>query len=627
MISVTKFKHWLPNFIAKRRKITELKMAKAKKATVKFQKNKLKGTLERRKKYTKFRQQVNRRKERRNRNQENGKAANPKEEATEAQPETSNAEQANVEDYFCNFSIGSEESLDLSDDEEEDVNGLDLLEAVEDEEMEEKDDSEKEEEEEEEEEEDDDDDDDEDEVFVSDDEEEESGDEDDDEMEDDDSQAVTMEMLSNWSTLAKSKSVDSFKHLLMAFRSIARSDEESTFTYRVSNHKVYKKLVRVTLKSAYPIFSQHLFFTKKAKHPAKTKNWRRLEKVVRLFLNNCVRFLRDLDQDDMLQYILTHLEPCTLYFGCFPKAAREYLRVLLDRWSDNGLSSESRARCYQSIKQFATTAIDTEKNSYLSHCLKGVYLVFAKHATKVTESTLPMIQQMLEEGPDLYTLDQKVSAQHAQVYIHQLSSHLKSAKKQHTAESFKSVYTWQFVSCLDFWANVIGNTCNPDIGTTSPMLSQLQPLVDVSLQTLKMNPVGQFLPLRVHIIRSLIGLIDGTGYFVPLSPFIFEIFSGDVKSKMEPTDLPAFEWDLYLRTPKEYTQTKIYQDAKYQVFYDSIIDFYACFGLSIAFPELAIPVLSKLKEDQKDLKGTRFSKSLRTLIDKVWIILVLIDRN
>ena len=159
--------------------------------------------------------------------------------------------------------------------------------------------------------------------------------------------------------------------------------------------------------------------------------------------------------------------------------------MLLDRWSDASLSAESRARCYQSIKKFAATAIDVEKNSYVSHCLKGVYLVFAKHATKMTESTLPMIQQMLEEGPDLYTLDQKVSSQHAQVYIHQLTSHLKSAKKQHTAESFKTIYTWQFVSCLDFWANAIANTCNPETGVVSPMLTHLKPLVDLSLQTIR----------------------------------------------------------------------------------------------------------------------------------------------
>lgn len=94
--------------------------------------------------------------------------------------------------------------------------------------------------------------------------------------------------------------------------------------------KVYKKLMKETLRLTYPILSQHIVLTKKVRHPAKTKLWPKLEKVVRLFLNNCVRFLRDLEQDDLVEYTLTQLEPCTVYFGCFPKAAREYLRVSLE---------------------------------------------------------------------------------------------------------------------------------------------------------------------------------------------------------------------------------------------------------------------------------------------------------
>jgi hypothetical protein len=32
----------------------------------------------------------------------------------------------------------------------------------------------------------------------------------------------------------------------------------------------------------------------------------------------------------------------------------------------------------------------------------------------------------------------------------------------------------------------------------------------------------------------------------------------------------------------------------YRVVYDSIVDYYACFGLSIAYPELAIPAIAKV---------------------------------
>ncbi|KAI7885576.1 Noc2-domain-containing protein, partial [Lichtheimia hyalospora FSU 10163] len=595
---------------------------KQKKSTIKFQRTKLKQTIERRRQHNKLKQQINRRKERRAaRAKDNGTKADAKKDQN-ASDKTENFDQhANAADFFCNFMIGSEEVLDLEEDREIELNALDQFQAVEPEEGQEEDDMQLDQEqdaEEEESEQEDDDDDDDDEGFDSEDDMEQDDDDDMEEDEDEDSNAtiVTKEMLDEWIKGAQAKSPDALKHLLMAFRSITRSDDgtDTQMSYRVTNHKLYTKVVKVAVKSTYPILSQHIIITKKARHPAKTKHWRRLEKVVHLFLNSCVRFLRDLDQDDLVQYILTHIAPATMFFGCFPKTAREYLRVLLDRWSDSALSSETRAACYQAIKLFATAAIDTEKNNYLPHALKGVYLIFAKHSTRVTESNHARLQQMLQEGTDLYAVDPKVGAQHADVYIRQLSSHLKAARKSQTQESIRSVYAWQFISCLDFWAGAIGLTCSPEMGTAS--LSVLQPFVDIALNTMRLNPVPQFLPLRVHVIRSLISLIDSTGYYIPLAPFIFNLFYVDPSEKIANVDLPAFDWDLNLKTPQEYMHTKVYESAKFNAFYDNMIDFYACFGMSIAFPELAIPVLSKLKEDQKVLKGTRFAKPVRTLIEK-----------
>lgn len=248
---------------------------------------------------------------------------------------------------------------------------------------------------------------------------------------------------------------------------------------------VYTSLVKVTIKSAYPIFSDHIVTSKKVRHPAKTKNWQKLEKVVRLYLNNCVRFLRDLQQSDLVTYTLTHLEPCSIYFGCFPKAAREYLRVLLDRWSDMTLSSDARAQCHSALRRFATDAVDVQKRSYLAHTLKGVYMTFAKKVTKVTESNLSLIEQMMQEAADIYTIEPKGSFQHSDVYIRQLSNHMKTAKKTKTVEAFKEIYNWQFISCLDFWAAVVGATCSPETGANSPMQNVVKPLVDLCLSTMR----------------------------------------------------------------------------------------------------------------------------------------------
>ncbi|KAI8098797.1 Noc2p family-domain-containing protein [Halteromyces radiatus] len=567
-------------------------MGKVSKSTVKFQKNKLKQTIERRKKNAKLKQQIKRRQETRLHGHGHKKSSSTETTSIVEQPEEETKESQvidNVDTYFANYILNGEESLDLENDEEQDVNALDAFEAVQDEEaieremeldlanenMESSSDEESDEE-----------------MELSDD------NENDDDDDDDDAQLITKVMLQSWTRDAAKKSPQAFKNLLLGLRAVAYDDSTSKNTYRINSSKVYTKLVKVTVASAYPIFSQHLIVNKKVRHPAKTRFWTKLERVVRLFLNNVVRFLRDLDQDDMLVDILNELEPCAMYFGCFPNLCREYLRVLLDRWSDFTLASDTRLVCYKAIRTLATNAIDANsKQNFLPHCLKAVYLVYAKKATKVNEHTLVPLQQMMEEATDLYTIDPKLSHEHGHVYIRQLADHLKQAKKSNTVESFKTIYTWQYISCLDFWSNVIAVTCNPEIGTTSPMQALLQPVVDLSLHTLRLNPTSQFLPLRIHIIRSLVALIDSTGFYIPLAPFIFEIFGNEIfKAGVENNEsLDDFEWEYHLKVPKVYLNSKVYQNAVYRAVYDNLVDYYACFGLSIAYPELAIPAISKVR--------------------------------
>ncbi|CAO0798071.1 unnamed protein product [Mucor circinelloides] len=587
--------------------------SKEKKSTIKFQKSKLKGVVKRRKEVNKFKRQIIKRQLRR------GAPIDPHKDEEEGlkkvETTADDTPQVNTEDYFCNFVIDAEESLDLDEDEEEDLDALDDFEAIldpdqnitaegldQDEEMEEDEDEEEDSEVE--------------------DEYESEGEDEEQDMDDDsdDSELVTIAMTNEWSAAALKKSPLAWKKMLLAFRSIVRSDEDTPkqFTYRVESSKVYIKLVRNTLKAAYPILSQHIYFLKKERYPGKTKNWPKLEKVIQLYLNNCVRFLKELSQDEVIQFVLEQLEPCTLYMGCFPKISREYLRVLLDRWSDVALSAETRSDCYKAIKHFATTAIDANRKNYMPNVLKGIYLVFANRATKINQTSLPVIQQMLEEAGDIYTVDPKLSYEHASVYVRQLAEHLKKAKKSKTVESFKQIYTWQFVSCLDFWASVVASTCDPSVGESSPMQAIVHPLVEVCLHTIRLNPTAQFLPLRIHLIRTLTGLIDSTGYYIPLASYLFEILSSDVfKGNPAQDDLPEFDWELHLKTPKGYLQSKNYQDAVYNVMYDCLVDFYACLGLSIAFPELAIPAVDKLKEYLVKMKGTRFVKSIRALIEKM----------
>ncbi|ORX63101.1 Noc2-domain-containing protein [Hesseltinella vesiculosa] len=543
-------------------------MGKATKQTVKFQKNRLKQTLERRRKQQKQDESINKLQDIVNKNT-----------------------------YFCNFTLDSEEDLDLEEDKDTDLdilNELDAAPSIDEDgnslEI----------------------------GFIDNDDMEDDEEEDDDMDEDSDAPLVTPDLLKEWKEQLKRRSPQAFRLLLLAFKAIAKDDDEPA-TYRVNNSKVYMDIITTTTTCAYPILSDHLILNKKVRHPSKTRFWTRLSPVVQLLLNNAVRILRDLDQDDLLIHILTNLEPCSIYFGCFPKLANEYLRVLLDRWADLSLTSEARLVCYKAIRALGTQAVDaTSKQNFLPHALKGVYLTFAKRATKINEQTMDGVQQMMEEAADLYAVDPKLSQPHAHVYLQQLADHLKTARKAKTVENFKSIYTWQYVMCLDFWSNVIAVTCHPEQGQTA-MQELLPPVIDLSLVTMRLNPTAQFLPLRIHVLRSLIALIDSTGFFVPLAPYLFEVFENDIfrsNVQHDPT-LAPFLWECHLKAPKQYVNTKVYQSAVYQVTHDMILDYYACFGMSIAYPELAVPAINKLKEQRERFGGSRFLKSLKQLIEKM----------
>lgn len=65
----------------------------------------------------------------------------------------------------------------------------------------------------------------------------------------------------------------------------------------------------------------------------------------------------------------------------------------------------------------------------------------------------------------------------------------------------------------------------------------------------------------MHIVQTLIGVVDTTGCYIPLGPFIFEFFDTNIlrQRTTEEDDLPPFVMKLHLKTPKEYSQTKTYQ--------------------------------------------------------------------
>ena len=107
---------------------------------------------------------------------------------------------------------------------------------------------------------------------------------------------------------------------------------------------------------------------------------------------------------------------------------------------------------------------------------------------------------------------------------------------------------------------------------------------------IRLIPTPQYYPLRFHLVRTLIVLMNKTGVFIPLAPYLFEVLDGpEMKRRAKPGTMRPLNWELHLRAPKGYLKGRVYQDGICEELHEMLLEFYGCLAKSIAFPELVIP--------------------------------------
>ena len=122
--------------------------------------------------------------------------------------------------------------------------------------------------------------------------------------------------------------------------------------------------------------------------------------------------------------------------------------------------------------------------------------------------------------------------------------------------------------CIELWSKVLAKYCDEQrVATTgkNPLQELTYPLVQVCIGVLRLNPSAQYFPLQFHCMRALIHLMQKTGTFIPLAPYLFEILhSAEVRRNAKPSTLKPLDFATHLKAPKNYLRTIVYQ-----VFYSS----------------------------------------------------------
>lgn len=204
---------------------------------------------------------------------------------------------------------------------------------------------------------------------------------------------------------------------------------------------VFNLVIVATMRNAPVIFSKIL---PTIKSPAMSSRWAMQKSMVKQYLTYLLQLLKNLTDSDMLYLAIKEAEKCSLYWACFDRMAKLYMKVLLDHWANAALSDHVRIQAFLALRSLSVTHVDTnrlQETHYLELCLKNIYLTFVRNCKDTTVHTLPAINMMRNLAVQLYSINPDISYQQAFVYIRQLAIHLRSAMQLKTKASW----------CLCFW--------------------------------------------------------------------------------------------------------------------------------------------------------------------------------
>jgi nucleolar complex protein 2 len=134
----------------------------------------------------------------------------------------------------------------------------------------------------------------------------------------------------------------------------------------------------------------------------------------------------------------------------------------------------------------------------------------------------------------------------------------------------------------------------------------------------RLVPTSRYYPLRFHLVRSLLRIVQRTGTYIPLSTSLFEILdSPDLSKRSKPSTLKPLDWEYYLRCPAAYQKTRVYADGLADELVYLLTEYYGSLSTSVAFPEIVLPAIVALKRHAKKSGQARLGNQIKVLVEKL----------